>query len=69
MKCTACGYQKGWDWVGDDYYIETYEEVNPGGKDFIKLMSAQSVQSDDRIKGWLYACPSCGTVRFEEEAW
>lgn len=65
MKCTACGYQKGWDWVGDVSSLECeYVEVNPDGESFIKLMGIYSTDQGRSVK--LYVCPNCNTVIFKE---
>lgn len=65
MKCTACGYQKGWDWVGNFFAgTDEYAEVNPDGESFVKLMIPCSTDQGRSVK--LYGCPKCNAVIFKE---
>lgn len=51
MKCAACGYEGGFEWVGFSGIME------------LKFNSPSVFK---RYKE-LYSCPKCGTVKVEED--
>jgi hypothetical protein len=64
MKCGACGYKKGYDWVNNEHI-----EINLKGKDFIRIDGSFTVTGN---ASWdvkhvdLCACPECKTIILDD---
>ena len=69
MKC-VCGYEQGYNWVGEDPSEEEYIEVNPDGDKFRKIKGYFNLETNeswsDGAEVRLYSCPECGTVQAVE---
>lgn len=61
MECKACGYQKGHEWIDDEY-----REVNPTGGKFLSGNSSFVYHDNycNKVKD-IYACPECGTLKID----
>lgn len=71
MKC-VCGYEYEYEYNYDKHELK----VTKGDEDFIQIITIREFVTDKNVgdeddysnnllKGGLYICPKCGTVRFE----
>lgn len=67
MKC-VCGYKYEYE------YIKNKKNTIVGDEEFIQITTVKNIETDKNIsdyykvflRGNLYICPKCRTVRFEE---